>query len=68
MPACLALSTSAYAEGRARQRRWVLTPAARRSASLLVVVAGGVLTSLLGWRSVMFAGVPLGVAMLALTR
>ncbi|PZG23231.1 hypothetical protein C1I98_36355, partial [Spongiactinospora gelatinilytica] len=66
-PTALALVTTTFAEGPERNRAlaiWTGTGAFGATAALL---AGGVLTDVLGWQWIFFINVPVAVAMLALT-
>lgn len=64
-PATLSLLTAEFTEHHERRRAlgvWSATAASGAAGGLLL---GGVLTSLLGWRWVLFVNVPIGVALIA---
>ncbi|GAB3435463.1 MFS transporter [Flindersiella endophytica] len=61
LPSSLALVRHAYADATRRARAIAIWTAAGGAAVAAGPVAGGVLTSLLGWRSIFFLNVPLGV-------
>ncbi|MBV9277343.1 MAG: MFS transporter [Candidatus Eremiobacteraeota bacterium] len=66
-PAALALVTDLFQEGAPRNRAlslWGVIGSAGLTAGILL---GGILTSALGWRSVFFVNVPIGVLLLVLT-
>ena len=66
-PAALALVTDLFEEGAPRNRAlslWGVIGSAGLTAGILL---GGILTSALGWRSVFFVNVPIGVLLLAVT-
>jgi MFS family permease len=65
-PATLALVDSTFAEGPERTRAIAVWGSAGASGLALGVLAGGVLTSLFGWRAVFFVNVPIAVALVAL--
>jgi EmrB/QacA subfamily drug resistance transporter len=65
-PATLALVNSTFAEGPARTRAITVWGSAGASGLALGVLAGGVLTSLFGWRAVFFVNVPIVLALVAL--
>ncbi len=65
-PGTLSLLTSAYTEPRARTRALAVWSTTSASGGALGVFLGGALTDLLGWRSVLFVNVPLGVLVLVL--
>ena len=63
-PATLSLLTTTYTDAHARARAlgaWSATAASGAAAGALL---GGVLTELVGWRSVLFVNVPIGAALL----
>lgn len=63
-PATLALVTTVFAEGHARNRALGIWAAAGSTGMVVGSLLGGVLTSALGWEAVFFVNVPLtGVAM-----
>ena len=65
-PAALSILTTNFA-GRERNRALSIWGAAAASGFAAGVLLGGILTDTLGWRSVMFINVPLGVLTLGLT-
>jgi EmrB/QacA subfamily drug resistance transporter len=65
-PGTLSLLTAAYSEPRARSRALAVWSMTAASGGALGVLLGGTLTDVLGWRSVLFVNVPLGVLVLAL--
>ena len=65
-PGTLSLLTSAYTEPRARTRALAVWGISSASGGALGVLLGGALTDVLGWRSVLFVNVPLGVLVLVL--
>ena len=65
-PAALSILTTNFA-GRERNRALSIWGAAAASGFAAGVLLGGILTDTLGWRSVMFINVPLGVLTLVLT-
>ena len=60
----LSLITASHAEGPARTRALSLWAAAGSSAGAVGVVLGGLLTTELSWRYVLFINVPIGIALL----
>ena len=66
-PAALSLVTSIFREGAERNRALSVWGAVAGSAGAAGVLLGGVLTSGLGWRSVLFVNVPIGIAAILLT-
>jgi EmrB/QacA subfamily drug resistance transporter len=66
-PAALSLVTSIFSEGAERNRALSVWGAVAGSGAAAGVLVGGVLTSGLGWRSVLFVNVPIGVAAILLT-
>src|SRR6516164_3877646 len=66
-PAALSLVTSIFAEGAERNRALSVWGAVAGSGAAAGVLLGGVLTSGLGWRSVLFVNVPIGIAAILLT-
>lgn len=63
-PAALALLTATFPSGRERVRAFGIWSAMNAAGGALGVLAGGVLTEYLGWRSVMFVNVPMaGIAL-----
>lgn len=64
-PSSLSLITASHPEGPARTRALSLWAAAAASAGAVGLVLGGVLTSALSWRYVLFVNVPVGVGLLA---
>jgi EmrB/QacA subfamily drug resistance transporter len=65
-PGTLSLLTAAYTERRARSRALAVWSTTAATGGALGVFLGGVLTDVLGWRSVLFVNVPLGVLVLVL--
>jgi EmrB/QacA subfamily drug resistance transporter len=65
-PGTLSLLTSAYTEPRARTRALAVWGMTSASGGALGVLLGGALTDVLGWRSVLFVNVPLGILVLVL--
>ena len=63
----LSLVTSIFREGAERNRALSVWGAVAGSAGAAGVLLGGVLTSGLGWRSVLFVNVPIGIAAILLT-
>jgi EmrB/QacA subfamily drug resistance transporter len=61
MPAALALVTSVFQDGPERDRALGIYSGVAALGGAAGVVLGGVLTQLLGWRSVMFAAVPIAL-------
>jgi EmrB/QacA subfamily drug resistance transporter len=66
-PAALSLVTSIFREGAERNRALSVWGAVAGSGGAAGVMLGGVLTSGLGWRSVLFVNVPIGIAAILLT-
>jgi EmrB/QacA subfamily drug resistance transporter len=66
-PAALSLVTSIFREGAERNRALSAWGAVAGSGAAAGVLLGGVLTSGLGWRSVLFVNVPIGIAAILLT-
>jgi EmrB/QacA subfamily drug resistance transporter len=66
-PAALSLVTSIFREGVERNRALSVWGAVAGSGAAAGVLLGGVLTSGLGWRSVLFVNVPIGIAAILLT-
>ena len=65
-PGSLSLLATAYGEGRARTRALAVWSATSAGGGAVGILLGGVLTSLLGWRAVMFVNVPLGALVIVL--
>jgi len=65
-PGTLSLLTAAYTERRARTRALAVWSTTGATGGALGVFLGGALTDVLGWRSVLFVNVPLGVLVLVL--
>jgi EmrB/QacA subfamily drug resistance transporter len=66
-PTALALITTTFAEGRARNRAMGVYAAMSGGGAAVGLVAGGLLTSYLSWRWVFFVNVPIGIAVAAAT-
>jgi EmrB/QacA subfamily drug resistance transporter len=66
-PAALSLVTSIFREGKERNRALSAWGAVAGSGAAAGVLLGGVLTSWLGWRAVLFVNVPIGIAAILLT-
>jgi EmrB/QacA subfamily drug resistance transporter len=66
-PTALALITTNFAEGPARNRAFGVFAAVSGSGAAIGLVAGGMLTSWLSWRWVLFVNVPIGIALALLT-
>jgi EmrB/QacA subfamily drug resistance transporter len=64
-PTSLSLITASHPEGRQRQRALALWSIMGGAAGVVGVILGGVLTTELSWRWVMFINVPLGAVLLA---
>ncbi|PRZ43170.1 EmrB/QacA subfamily drug resistance transporter [Antricoccus suffuscus] len=62
-PAVLALLMGMYAEGRERTRALGLYTAISVGGAAIGLLAGGMLTQWLSWRSVMYVNVPIGLAL-----
>jgi EmrB/QacA subfamily drug resistance transporter len=65
-PGTLSLLMSAYTEPRARTRALAVWGMTSAGGGALGVLLGGALTDVLGWRSVLFVNVPLGLLVLVL--
>jgi EmrB/QacA subfamily drug resistance transporter len=65
-PAALSLVTAIFREGAERNRALSVWGAVAGSGAAAGVLLGGVLTSALGWRSVLFVNVPIGTAAILL--
>ena len=63
-PSSLSLITASHPEGALRHRALAMWGAVGAAAGPIGMVLGGVLTSALSWRYVMFVNVPLGIALL----
>ncbi|WP_189335378.1 MFS transporter [Actinoplanes ianthinogenes] len=63
-PGALSLLVSTFPEGRARSKALGLYGAATALAAVLGLLAGGVLTTYVGWRWVLFVNVPIVLAIL----
>ena len=61
-PAALSILTTMFAEGNARNRALGAWGATSASGAVCGVFLGGLLTTYLGWRWVLFVNVPIGVA------
>jgi EmrB/QacA subfamily drug resistance transporter len=66
-PAALSLVTSVFHEGAERNKALSVWGAVAGSGAAAGVLLGGVLTSWMGWRSVLFVNVPIGIAAILLT-
>ncbi len=66
-PSGLSLITASHPEGDLRHRALAIWAAVGAAAGPVGMMLGGVLTSVLSWRYVMFVNVPIGVALLAAT-
>jgi EmrB/QacA subfamily drug resistance transporter len=66
-PAALSLVTAMFREGPERNKALSIWGAVAGSGAAAGVLLGGVLTSALGWRSVLFVNVPIGIAAILLT-
>jgi EmrB/QacA subfamily drug resistance transporter len=66
-PAALSLVTSIFSEGAERNKALSVWGAVAGSGGAAGVLLGGVLTSGLGWRSVLFVNVPIGTAAILIT-
>ena len=64
-PATLSLLTTTFTEPAARRRALGAWSATAASGAAVGVLAGGLLTDLLGWRWVLFVNVPIGAALIA---
>src|SRR6266542_3184462 len=60
-PTALALITTNFAEGRERNRAFGVFAAVSVSGAAIGLLAGGMLTSWLSWRWVLFVNVPIGI-------
>jgi EmrB/QacA subfamily drug resistance transporter len=68
-PTALALITTTFPEGKARNRAFGVYAAMSAAGGAIGLIAGGLLTSYVSWRWVLFVNVPLGaVVMLAALR
>jgi EmrB/QacA subfamily drug resistance transporter len=65
-PGTLALVATNFAEGKARDRALGVVTGAYGVSIVLGMVLGGVLTEWLGWRSVFFINIPIGIVLIAL--
>jgi EmrB/QacA subfamily drug resistance transporter len=65
-PTALALITTNFAEGRERNRAFGVFSAVAVAGGALGLLAGGMLTSWLSWRWVLFVNVPIGLLLAAL--
>jgi EmrB/QacA subfamily drug resistance transporter len=66
-PAALSLVTAIFREGAERNKALSIWGAVAGSGAAAGVLLGGVLTSALGWRSVLFVNVPIGVIAILVT-
>ncbi len=67
-PSALSLLTAVFPEGSARVRAIALYTTVSAAGGATGLVAGGLLTELVSWRSVMFVNVPIGLAVLLVGR
>ena len=67
-PATLSIITTTFEEGAERNKALGIWGAMGGSGAAAGVLAGGILTQYLGWEWIFFVNVPVGVAVLALTR
>jgi EmrB/QacA subfamily drug resistance transporter len=65
-PTALSLITTNFAEGRERNRAFGVFSAVAVSGSAIGLIAGGMLTSWLSWRWVLFVNVPIGILLAVL--
>ena len=65
-PAALSIILTTFAEGKGRNRALSVWSAVAGAGGAVGMLFGGVLVDTLGWRSVFFVNVPLGIAVLAL--
>ena len=65
-PAALSIILTTFAEGKERNRALSVWSAVAGAGGAVGMLFGGVLVDALGWRSVFFVNVPIGVAVLAL--
>lgn len=62
-PTALALVTTTFAEGRARNRAFGVYAAVSGAGAAIGLILGGVLTEWLSWRWVLFVNAPIGLAL-----
>ncbi|PZS25175.1 MAG: MFS transporter [Pseudonocardiales bacterium] len=67
-PSALALLMTMFAQGRERTRAVGMYTAVSIGGSAVGLIAGGMLTQWVSWRWVLFVNVPIGLAVIALTR
>jgi MFS family permease len=67
-PAIIAILTAIYADGPARTRALGLWTAATAAGGVSGIVAGGILTQYLGWRSIFLVNIPLIAVLLPAAR
>ncbi|HEX6678796.1 MAG TPA: MFS transporter [Actinomycetes bacterium] len=67
-PTALALITTNFPEGPQRNRAFGVFAAVSGSGAAIGLIAGGMLTSWLSWRWVLFVNVPIGIAIALLAR
>jgi EmrB/QacA subfamily drug resistance transporter len=67
-PTALALITTNFAEGPERNRAFGVFAAVSGSGAAVGLLAGGVLTSWLSWRWVLFVNVPIGILLASVAR
>jgi EmrB/QacA subfamily drug resistance transporter len=65
-PTALSLITTNFAEGQARNRAFGVFSAVAVSGGAIGLIAGGMLTSWLSWRWVLFVNVPIGILLAVL--
>src|SRR5438552_6764549 len=67
-PAALSIVTTTFSEGAERNKALGIWGALGGSGAAVGVLFGGILTKYLGWQWIFFVNVPVGAAVLALTR
>ena len=67
-PAGLSIVSTTFTEGRERNKALGVWGAVGGSGAAVGVLAGGILTKYLGWEWIFFVNIPVGLAVLALTR
>ena len=66
-PTALSLVTTTFPEGQARNRAFGVYAAVSGAGAAIGLILGGVLTSWLSWRWVLFVNVPIGIALAIIT-